>query len=47
MRIKLMGQIWKPALLPNTSFNFKDVMCQNVCTGNSDQNPPRNNSNIH
>ena len=26
------GQIWKPRLIPNTSFNFQDVMCQNVCT---------------
>ena len=27
-----LGQMWKPDLLPNISFNFKDVMCQNVCT---------------
>ena len=26
------GQIWKPYLVPNISFNFKDAMCQNVCT---------------
>ena len=26
------GQIWKPYLVPNISFNFEDAMCQNVCT---------------
>ena len=27
------GQIWKPSLVPNISFNFKDAIFQNVCTG--------------
>ena len=27
------GQVWKPSFLPIVSFNLKDAMCQNVCTG--------------
>ena len=26
------GQIWKPYLVPHKCFNFKDAMCQFLCT---------------
>ena len=47
-RKNLGGQIWKPSLLPSISFNLKDAMRQNVCTGAHPvtiQSPSGNNSN--